>query len=48
MNTATTRIYTMIMALTILFGSFIIIVNILTDLLVALIDPRVKLEKKAS
>ena len=44
----TNRDYTMIMALTILFGSFIIIVNILTDLLVAFIDPRVKLEKKAS
>ena len=47
-NSVTNRDYTMIMALTILFGSFIIIVNILTDLLVALIDPRVKLEKKAS
>lgn len=47
-NSVTNRDYTMIMALTILFGSFIIIVNILTDLLVAFIDPRVKLEKKAS
>ena len=47
-NSVTNRDYTMIMALTILFGSFIIIVNILTDLLVALIDPRVKLEKKGS
>ena len=44
-NSVTNRDYTMIMALTILFGSFIIIVNILTDLLVAFIDPRVKLEK---
>ena len=47
-NSVTNRDYTMIMALTILFGSFIIIVHILTDLLVAFIDPRVKLEKKAS
>ena len=47
-NSVTNRDYTMIMALTILFGSFIIIVNILTDLLVAFIDPRVKLEKQAS
>ena len=38
-NSVTNRDYTMIMALTILFGSFIIIVNILTDLLVAFIDP---------
>ena len=37
----------MIMALTILFGSFIIVVNILTDMLVAFIDPRVKLDKKS-
>ena len=42
------KLLCMIMALTILFGSFIITVNILTDLLVAFIDPRVKLEKKAS
>lgn len=47
-NSVTNRDYTMIMALTILFGSMIIIINILTDLLVAVIDPRVKLGKKTS
>ena len=47
-NSVTNRDYTMIMALTILFGAMIIVVNILTDLLVAVIDPRVKLGKKTS
>ena len=37
----------MIMALTIMFGAMIIIANILTDLLVAMIDPRIKLDKKS-
>lgn len=46
-NSVSNRDYTMIMALTIIFGSFIIIANILTDLLVAAIDPRVKLSKKS-
>ena len=39
----TNRDYTMIMALTILYGSFIIVANIITDILNALIDPRIKL-----
>lgn len=47
-NSVTNRDYTMIMALTIMFGAMIIIANIATDILVALIDPRVKLEKKKS
>ncbi len=38
------RDYTMIMALTILYGSLIIIANILTDLITALIDPRIRLK----
>ncbi len=41
----TNRDYTMIMALTILYGSFIIIANIITDILNAVIDPRIKLGK---
>lgn len=41
----TNRDYTMIMALTILYGSFIIIANIVTDILNAMIDPRIKLGK---
>ena len=39
----TNRDYTMIMALTILYGAFIIIANILTDIANAMIDPRIKL-----
>lgn len=46
-NSVSNRDYTMIMALTIMFGAFIITANIITDLLVAFIDPRVKLDKKA-
>lgn len=41
----TNRDYTMIMALTILYGAFIIIANLITDILNALIDPRIKLGK---
>ncbi|MBQ7486287.1 MAG: ABC transporter permease [Clostridia bacterium] len=37
------RDYTLIMALTIFYGSFIIIANILTDLITAAIDPRIRL-----
>lgn len=40
------RDYTMIMALTVLFGAMIIIVNLLSDLLTAVIDPRIKLDGK--
>jgi len=47
-NSVTNRDYTMIMALTILFGALIIVANIATDILVAFIDPRVKLDKKKS
>ena len=46
-NSVSNRDYTMIMALTIMFGAMIIIANILTDLLVAMIDPRIKLDKKS-
>lgn len=40
----TNRDYTMIMGLTIFFGAFIIIANIITDIINALIDPRIKLD----
>lgn len=38
------RDYTLIMALTILYGAFIIIANIVTDLISAAVDPRVRLK----
>ena len=38
------RDYTMIMALTILYGTFIITCNIVTDLITAALDPRVRLQ----
>ena len=43
-NSVTNRDYTLIMALTILYGALIIIANILTDLISAAIDPRVRLK----
>ena len=45
-TSVTNRDYTLIMALTIFFGALIIIVNIITDLISALVDPRIKLDKK--
>ena len=38
------RDYTMIMALTIFYGTFIIICNIVTDLITAALDPRIRLK----
>ena len=38
------RDYTMIMALTVFYGAFIIMCNIITDLIIAAIDPRVRLK----
>ena len=38
------RDYTMIMGLTIFFGAFIIIANIITDILNAVVDPRINLD----
>lgn len=43
-SSITNRDYTLIMGLTILFGAFIIIANIITDILNALLDPRIKLD----
>ena len=42
-NSITNRDYTMIMALTILYGALIILANILTDIINAIVDPRIKL-----
>lgn len=42
-NSITNRDYTMIMALTILYGALIIIANLLTDIINAMVDPRIKL-----
>ncbi|MCD8122064.1 MAG: ABC transporter permease [Clostridiales bacterium] len=44
-NSVTNRDYTMIMALTILYGAMIIAANILTDIVNAMADPRIKLGK---
>ena len=41
----TNRDYTMIMGMTILFGAFVILGNILSDIINALVDPRIKLSK---
>lgn len=43
-NSVSNRDYTLIMALTIFYGSFIIIANIVTDLITAAIDPRIRLK----
>ena len=46
-NSVSNRDYTMIMALTIMFGALIIVANIATDLIIGMIDPRIKLDKKS-
>ena len=38
------RDYTMIMALTVFYGAFLVICNIVTDLITAVLDPRIRLE----
>ncbi len=43
-NSVSNRDYTLIMALTIFYGAFIIIANIVTDLITAAMDPRVRLK----
>ena len=44
-NSITNRDYTMIMALTILYGAMIILATLLTDIVNAIVDPRIKLGK---
>ncbi|MBQ6374849.1 MAG: ABC transporter permease [Clostridia bacterium] len=43
-NSVSNRDYTLIMALTIFYGAFIIIANIITDLITAMLDPRIRLK----
>ena len=43
-NSVSNRDYTLIMALTIFYGSFIIVANIVTDLITAGMDPRIRLK----
>lgn len=43
-NSISNRDYTLIMALTVMFGAMIIVANLLSDLLTAIIDPRIKLD----
>jgi oligopeptide transport system permease protein len=44
-SSVSNRDYTMIMGLTIFLGAIIIVLNLLSDIVVAIVDPRVKLEK---
>jgi oligopeptide transport system permease protein len=43
-NSVSNRDYTLIMALTIFYGAFIIFANLVTDLVTAIIDPRIRLK----
>ena len=43
-SSVSNRDYTMIMALTVFYGAFIIICNIVTDLITAALDPRIRLK----
>lgn len=43
-NSVSNRDYTLIMALTIFYGAFIIIANLATDLVTAAVDPRIRLK----
>ena len=43
-KSVTNRDYTLIMALTIMYGSMIIVANILTDIVTAIVDPRIRLD----
>ena len=44
-NSITNRDYTLVMGLTILFGTLVIIMNLISDIVAAIIDPRIKLGK---
>ncbi|MCF0151155.1 MAG: ABC transporter permease [Firmicutes bacterium] len=43
-NSVSNRDFTLIMALTIMYGAMIIVANILTDIISAMIDPRIRLK----
>ena len=44
-NSITNRDYTLVMGLTILFGALVIVMNLISDIVAAIIDPRIKLGK---
>ncbi len=44
-NSVSNRDYTLVMGLTIFLGSIVILMNLITDLIAAIIDPRIKLGK---
>lgn len=44
-NSIINRDYTLVMGLTLLFGGIVIVMNIVSDIAAAMIDPRIKLEK---
>ena len=44
-NSITNRDYTLVMALTILFGALVIVMNLVSDVVAAIVDPRIKLGK---
>jgi oligopeptide transport system permease protein len=44
-KSVTNRDYTLIMGLTIFLGSLMILMNLLSDIAAALVDPRIKFEK---
>ena len=44
-NSITNRDYTLVMGLTIFFGALVIVMNLISDIVAALVDPRIKLGK---
>ncbi len=44
-NSITNRDYTLVMGLTIFFGAIVIVMNLISDIVAALVDPRIKLGK---
>jgi oligopeptide transport system permease protein len=44
-NSITNRDYTLVMGLTILFGTLVIVMNLISDIVSAIVDPRIKLGK---
>ncbi len=44
-NSITNRDYTLVMGLTVFFGAIVIVMNLITDIVAALVDPRIKIGK---
>lgn len=44
-NSITNRDYTLVMGLTLFFGAIVIVMNLVSDIVAAMVDPRIKLEK---